>query len=689
MSGPRREKSDFRFRGDLIRGYFGSRSGACFLLGLPTILVGVGIILCYGWVRDVSSRAVPMYARQYDKALESEDEAMQRVTLRALVQLAPREDEYRYQLAMLKLKNGEIAESSAILNALAERGFRKASLWSAHRDLMARPVDRDRVLRVIDRLLPSAKEDPEDFAAHALLGQAYLLIRQPDLALPHYRMAVRKEPKFWVKYAQLLTSLGRSDEAKRTAEQATVALQEMVAANPSDVPRRIQWAYALRTQGQVRESLTALSRGLELNKDSQPIKDELAQTMFESALAERQEAIVDYSRFSGMLQQAYQLAPEKLAILSELSEIPREKHELGEKTLSAAGPVLKARLEEKPDSGRVQRLMAWYEFQTGAIDAGIERLRRVSKSDVSARLELAAILLTQGRSDAARTELSGASEELRAKLATDSTPETRFQLARALTLQNRWEDAIAVLDAGATAASDSASPPGDGNQAQAESRITSARILYRLRFFQELESDSQDQSPRQLQLIGQVLKIDPENRLAIAGLGQLASRKNRTAEVAQRGMLNMLAAGKTSLLLHLNLGTNYLEQEKFTEAIRHLGQAARLAPDDPLVANNLAFAIARARTSTATNLQRALALADQALDRLPDNPNVLTTRGAVLLRLEQYEDALHSLELSLKQDPANAIAHQYLADTYSALGNNELADVHRKRAARNDAQPLN
>ena len=142
----------------------------------------------------------------------------------------------------------------------------------------------------------------------------------------------------------------------------------------------------------------------------------------------------------------------------------------------------------------------------------------------------------------------------------------------------------------------------------------------------------------------------------------------------------MLTGGQNSLQIHVQLGTNYLDRENYPMAVRHLSQAARLAPQDPMVANNLAFAICSTESPSESDLTRALALAGKALDRLPSHPSILRTRGAVLLKLERHEDALHDFEQSLQQEPASELTHRYLASAYTALGNEELAEAHRARA---------
>src|SRR5438445_652901 len=88
-----------------------------------------------------------------------------------------------------------------------------------------------------------------------------------------------------------------------------------------------------------------------------------------------------------------------------------------------------------------------------------------------------------------------------------------------------------------------------------------------------------------------------------------------------------------------------------TQAIRlpywpartHLEQAFRLAPQEGLVANNLAWLLAQ---PPSPDLPRALALIDSVLARWPDQPNYLETRGQILVKLQRWNEALADLEMA-------------------------------------------
>ncbi len=56
------------------------------------------------------------------------------------------------------------------------------------------------------------------------------------------------------------------------------------------------------------------------------------------------------------------------------------------------------------------------------------------------------------------------------------------------------------------------------------------------------------------------------------------------------------------------------------------------------------------------------------------------TRGQVYLKMERYTDAIADLETALRQLRGRADIHDRLATAYAAVGDEESAKLHRRRA---------
>ena len=665
----------------LLGGYIFSRPLLSLVLGIPSLLL-LGLIAAgYGWVgTDVRLVSIPIYESQLIKARTAGDRPGQLIALNTLVQMRPDTNEYRYDLAVLRLEDENPANGVAMMRDLSERGFNPARLWVARQSFVVGAKIED-CRKAVDILRAVVEDDPKNATAHAMLADAYLMLKQPELAAPHTRMATKLDPIYWLKYSRLLSTMGHSAEAKKAAKQASIALQNLVAKDPTDTQRRIQWSHALRTQGRLKESLTALERGLRLDAENEELKQEMCLVFASTATSEQAGGIVDYRRFSGLLQQALKFDPSNVKVIGQLAEVPNSEHTVDDALLADIRKVLSQKSAESPDNAKISGLLAWCEFQLDDQDAAFERLKASAESHPGLGLQLATLYRDIGQETEARKEAIKVGKHFQAM--SKKEPENsqhQLNMATAFSFLKKWDPALAVLDRIDTDVLDE-------DQAK---RVQSARVRYRLKMCYALQKGEKKDPQRQLELMQQVLQIDSGNRLAIAGIGIIARDKSAVGKRARQKMQAMLSTGQNAFQVHSHLGTNAIIANDYELAVKHLEQAHRISSIDPLVCNNLAFAICQAPSTDKIDYDRSLALSEQALGRLPNNPEILKTRGVVYLKLERFEDALHDFESVLKRNNDDPEVHKYLAETYTALKNDELAELHLKlsRKSRKSAGDL-
>jgi len=114
-------------------------------------------------------------------------------------------------------------------------------------------------------------------------------------------------------------------------------------------------------------------------------------------------------------------------------------------------------------------------------------------------------------------------------------------------------------------------------------------------------------------------------------------------------------------------------------------KAHELKPDDPAVANNLAYLL----LETNGNLDLALALAQSAKRAMPESPDVADTMGSVFYRKGLYEAAIatfqEAIKLSAKNKQAeNPMFHYHLGQAYEKAEKPALARQHFERALKID-----
>ncbi|MBX2850671.1 MAG: tetratricopeptide repeat protein [Phycisphaeraceae bacterium] len=100
--------------------------------------------------------------------------------------------------------------------------------------------------------------------------------------------------------------------------------------------------------------------------------------------------------------------------------------------------------------------------------------------------------------------------------------------------------------------------------------------------------------------------------------------------------------------------------------------------DNPLVLNNLALVLSERGGSSAAEAEQ---LATRAVKLSDDDPNLIDTLATVLLRGEQYDRALETIERVINIDPSNPAWHMTKADILEATGETEQAEVIRQRYA--------
>ncbi|TWU25805.1 tetratricopeptide repeat protein [Bythopirellula polymerisocia] len=123
------------------------------------------------------------------------------------------------------------------------------------------------------------------------------------------------------------------------------------------------------------------------------------------------------------------------------------------------------------------------------------------------------------------------------------------------------------------------------------------------------------------------------------------------------------------------LGTEAAIRERYSEAQKFLAAALEKDDSNPIAWNNYGLVLA---DGDDPDLEKALKAVNRSLEMSPQEYRFRETRGQILLKLGQWEAAIDDLEFALNGMPDLAVIHQSLATAYDALGNSELAELHRE-----------
>ena len=127
---------------------------------------------------------------------------------------------------------------------------------------------------------------------------------------------------------------------------------------------------------------------------------------------------------------------------------------------------------------------------------------------------------------------------------------------------------------------------------------------------------------------------------------------------------------------NLLLATLYEANQEYDKAIERYRRLQVLVPDNALVLNNLAYALAVRKN----NVQEALPLAEKAYSLAKGAPNIADTLGWIYHLAGQNDKAAKLLEEAARSAPQNAEMHLHFAIVSQETGNKLAAEVSLQRA---------
>ena len=115
-------------------------------------------------------------------------------------------------------------------------------------------------------------------------------------------------------------------------------------------------------------------------------------------------------------------------------------------------------------------------------------------------------------------------------------------------------------------------------------------------------------------------------------------------------------------------------------AVESYRRALALNGEDPVALNNLAWVLSESRKKP----DEALPLAQKAVQRAPQSPEMLDTLGWIHYRRGAYVEAEKALAQAAERTPSSGLIHYHLGMTYSKLGRKADAVSALRRAAQLD-----
>jgi tetratricopeptide (TPR) repeat protein len=439
--------------------------------------------------------------------------------------------------------------------------------------------------------------------------------------------------------AEVLQEIGVRDERPDAIEQSRAIVDGVLASEPSD-PRALMVDAKLKLgAGQVAAASAALRKGVEASPNWAQ-----GRYMLGSVLVVQQ----DYSGARTELARALEIDAGLLEAKGVLAQV---HFKLGEWDYC----VERGReyLREKPEENRIRLLVAQSLLRRGEIDEAQQELEGIPEENRDGE-----VLYALGRIQMGRRNPEAAHEYLlAANEAMPGNPEIIQTLIVVDRRNGRLEESKARI---ATALEED---PEDGKLHQLAGVVAA------------LENRGEDAEAS----FKKAIELAPDDPSGYQRLARYYARTGRLEETA-RTYEKALEVNPDQGQIHHFLGVLYELSGDRTRAIERYEEAIRLEPELAEAKNNLAYIYA----DSGENLDRALSLAQDAKEILPDNPSVADTLGWVLYKRGVPSAAIGYLkEAEAATDPNDAslgVVRFHLAQAYVANGDSQEATAALDRA---------
>ena len=489
----------------------------------------------------------------------------------------------------------------------------------------------------------ATEEAPDSLAAQLVLS--LYLSQQGDAtgALAAARKAVEIDPEnrgAQLREAELLIDMGFKEKDADATKKGRAIVDAILEKEPDNPEAHFVKAKIALTESDVKAAKESLETVLQAKPDWAQARFVLGSTLT---------AAGEYARARVELARAVELDPQLLDARKLLAKVHAQ---LGEHEFAIEQG--RAYLAQRPDDGEVRIVVGQSLIRLGRGQEAYQEVEKIpeEKRDAAANFALGRLDLAFGRAELGRARLVKADEM------TPGNP----QVLRTLLLLDREQGKLAESAARINKAAEAA--PKDSSIAELQGEVAL------------LSGDS----AAGRKALARAIELDGRNLTAQLTLADLALREGKNTEMIE--ILERAASSvPESADLQNRLAIAYEQNDRRADAITAYEKAISLNNDLAMAKNNLAYLIAE----SGGDLDRALELAQQAKEQLPDDGNASDTLGWVMLKRGVPSAAIGYLEEARARFPADAFEIQgtvrnHLAEAYERNQETEKAIAESRKS---------
>jgi tetratricopeptide (TPR) repeat protein len=488
------------------------------------------------------------------------------------------------------------------------------------------------------------------------LADAYTRAGRLKDAANQLLSVAKKRPQYNLHLARLYAEMGDAAGAKERAALAEKYFVDKSLENPENPDLVEPVADAMMLQGKWEEALRYVSRRITDESRSRNLRSRI-HTVASDALMKDPATQIEAVRH---LYRALEAAPINRVALLKLARLAPQIIQISPRDAEPIRHWLTQAYESTPDDLELTALLGLLHMQPGGdLQQAETCLAKAAEKEPILLLDLAQVQERLQKPDASTATLQLAVEKLRAK--TEPNEATYFALSEALSRLGNFPEAEKLL-------------------VEATEKFPSPLLRTGLSqiYYREAETQKQEDLSARIGYLISAVRVSQGHPPSEAKLAEIALASPEGKAGVTDAANELVTTGKAIRGGHMVLGVVAAKENRWNDAVFHFEQAVSQAGDDAALLNNLAWALAK--RNAPGDAKRSLELAEMAVQRAPQNPDIRETRGLAWLVNRQWNRAISDLEFALASFPDRKHLHLLLADAYRGAGNISMAEKHAQLA---------
>ena len=652
-----------------FEGWFFSRRYQQLAIGLPFLLVAIGGPMFVWWLKIAPrDNLVAAYEAAVKKSIKNDEPEKTGVYLESLVGLRKLRKEYRHQLAMHYVEQEQPKKAGRHVSILTRTdGYVPTRLWLLQQAAESEPVFPLTDEEIDRQLFAVLKKQPVNLLANWQMAERLMQKEQFKTAEDHLLRIIEQVPQLGLPLAQVQIQLKRDrEQILNHLDLADQAFHEALIANNKDVTSRVRRAEIMLLKNDLSGALELILEGRRL-EDDQLLRASNSKLLAMEARRKLSQSSLNARAAAQDLNQAMQLNPQDQSLLELALSLSR----FGVKWDAAQlQPTVDALVEKTDLTDADRQLLLLALASTGQNQKALEIINQISEPTVASRIQKAEILLRAGNQEDADALLG----ELMIETSADASFENAEQSlnhVRVLLLQNRHQDAYDFIGSSLVKFAESDS----GRIAEWQALFAKANQAV---FQKRLKDDSFQTADEAIKMLmdsrqGAVSVVTVLNRMIA-----LMNLRSEFEPAIRLHLVQLARSNRAGWQIYNMLGTYDLQKseqgsERLPEALKFLELAYQSQKSDPMIMNNLAIALVRSQK----DLQRARELVEEAISRLSDPVDALSTRAEISIAEGLWREARADLEIALAKRPNSANVRRLLVEVMIQLDQPNLAEEHQ------------